>query len=130
MTARKRNSKCLDSVCSFGFLYVCAVRVLLCGCVRGCIRRFPEWLPGARIANGTALCHWMQLRRYFVNQCSEFCRYKPLYCFSTSVYYCERIFRYRLSLKLLDTPSCDYRIYNYFVYPFVILFLPVSGSFS
>jgi hypothetical protein len=25
--------------------------------VRGCIQRFPDWPPGARTANGTALCH-------------------------------------------------------------------------
>jgi hypothetical protein len=24
--------------------------------IRGCIQKFPEWLPGARTANGTALC--------------------------------------------------------------------------
>jgi hypothetical protein len=35
------------------------------------------------------------LYRYFVSQSSEFCRHNPLCCFSTSVYCCERIFRYR-----------------------------------
>jgi hypothetical protein len=25
--------------------------------LQGCIQKFPDWLPGARIANGTALCH-------------------------------------------------------------------------
>jgi len=25
--------------------------------VRGCIQIFPDWPPGARTANGTALCH-------------------------------------------------------------------------
>jgi hypothetical protein len=24
---------------------------------RGCIQKFPDWQPGARIENGTALCH-------------------------------------------------------------------------
>jgi hypothetical protein len=48
--------------------------------IRGCIQKFPDWLPGARTANGTAFCHWMQLYRYFVSQSSEFCRYNPLYC--------------------------------------------------
>jgi hypothetical protein len=47
----------------------------------------------------------MQLYRYFVSQYSEFCRHNPLCCFSTRVYCCERIFRYRLSLEILDTPS-------------------------
>jgi len=28
---------------------------------------------------------------------SEFCRHSPLSCFSTSVYFCKRIFHYRLS---------------------------------
>jgi len=32
-----------------------------------------------------------------VSQSSEFCRYNPLCCFSTSVYCCKLIFRYRLS---------------------------------
>jgi hypothetical protein len=25
--------------------------------IRGCIQKFPDWPPGARAANGTALCH-------------------------------------------------------------------------
>jgi hypothetical protein len=25
--------------------------------VRGCIQKFPDWLPGARAANGKAVCH-------------------------------------------------------------------------
>jgi hypothetical protein len=25
--------------------------------LRGCIQKFPDWPPGARTANGTALCH-------------------------------------------------------------------------
>jgi hypothetical protein len=39
----------------------------------------------------------MQLSRYFVSQYSKFCRHNPLCCFSTSVYFCKHIFRYRLS---------------------------------
>jgi hypothetical protein len=39
----------------------------------------------------------MQLYRYFVSQSSEFSRHNPLCYFSTSVYCCNRIFRYRLS---------------------------------
>jgi hypothetical protein len=38
----------------------------------------------------------VQLYRYFVSQPSEFCRHKPLCCFSTSVCCCC-LFRYRLS---------------------------------
>jgi hypothetical protein len=47
----------------------------------------------------------MQLDRYFVSQSSEFCRYNPLCCFSTSVYCCKRIFRYDSVRKLFDTSS-------------------------
>jgi hypothetical protein len=65
--------------------------------IRGCIQKFPDWLPGARTANGTALCHRVQLYRYFMSQSSEFCRHNPLCCFSTSVYCCKHIFSYRLS---------------------------------
>jgi hypothetical protein len=65
--------------------------------VRGYIRKFPDCPPGARTANGTTLCHYVQLYRYYVGQCSEFCRHNPLCCFTTSVYYCKYVFRYRLS---------------------------------
>jgi hypothetical protein len=50
-----------------------------------CIQKYPDWPPGARIANGTALCHYVQLYHYFVSQSGEFCRHNPLCCFSTSV---------------------------------------------
>jgi hypothetical protein len=50
--------------------------------IRGCIQKFQDWPPGARTANGTALCHYMQLCRYFASQSSEFCRNNPLCCFS------------------------------------------------
>jgi hypothetical protein len=60
------------------------------------IQKFPDWPPGARTANGTALYHWVQLYRYFVRQSSEFCCHNPLCYFSTSVYCCKHIFRYRL----------------------------------
>jgi hypothetical protein len=36
--------------------------------VLSCIQKFPDWPPGARTVNGTALCHWVQLYRYFVTQ--------------------------------------------------------------
>jgi len=29
-----------------------------CNYIQGCIQRFPDWPPGARTANGTALCHY------------------------------------------------------------------------
>jgi hypothetical protein len=68
--------------------------------IRGCIQKFPNWLPGARTANSAALCHQVQLYRYFVSQSSEFCRHNPSCFFSTSVYCCcssSCLFRYRLS---------------------------------
>jgi hypothetical protein len=58
---------------------------------------FPDWPPGARTANDTALCHYVQLYRYFMSQSSEFYRHNPLCCFSTSSIKDKRIFRYRLS---------------------------------
>jgi hypothetical protein len=64
--------------------------------VRGYIQKFPDWTPGARTANGRALCHYVKFYRYFVSQSSEFCRHNTLYCFSTSVYCCC-LFRYRVS---------------------------------
>jgi hypothetical protein len=67
--------------------------------VRGGIQKFPDWPPTASIANGTALCHYVQLYRYFVSQSSEFCRHKPLCCFLTSVFCCC-LFRYRLSPEI------------------------------
>jgi hypothetical protein len=63
--------------------------------LRGCSQKFPDWPPGTRTANGTALWHYEQFYRYFVSQSSEFCRYNPLCCFSASVYCC--LFRYRLN---------------------------------
>jgi hypothetical protein len=62
--------------------------------IRGCIQKFPEWLPGARTANGTALCSciailWVSLVSFVAKN--------PLYCFSTNVYCGKGIFRYRLS---------------------------------
>jgi hypothetical protein len=65
--------------------------------LRWCIQKFPDWSPGARTANGTALCHYVQSYRYFMSQYSEFCHHNSLCCFSTSVYCCKRLFCYRLS---------------------------------
>jgi hypothetical protein len=64
--------------------------------VRGCIQKFPYWPPGAS-ANGTALCHCVQLNRWFMSQSSEFCHHNLLCCFSASNTKGKRIFRYRLS---------------------------------
>jgi hypothetical protein len=61
-----------------------------------CIQKFPDWPPRTRAANGTALCHYVQLYHCFVSQSSEFCRHNPLCCFSANVYCCC-LFRYRLN---------------------------------
>jgi len=64
----------------------------------GCIHKFPYWPPGARTANDTALCHWVQSYRYFTSQSNEFCHQNSLRCFETSIHYCCCCsFRYRLS---------------------------------
>jgi hypothetical protein len=63
----------------------------------GCIQKFADRTPGARIANGTALCHLVQLYRYFVSQSSEFRRHNPLCCFLTSNTKGKLVFRYRFN---------------------------------
>jgi hypothetical protein len=78
------------------FWFWCPVRRVLLR-YEGVSKKFPDWPSGARTANGAALCHQVQLYRYFVSQSTEFCRHNPLYCFSTCVYCCKRIFHYRLS---------------------------------
>jgi hypothetical protein len=67
--------------------------------IRGCTQKFPDWPAGTRTENGTVLCHYLQLYRYFVSQTSEFCRHNTLCCFSTSVCCCCCccLFRYLLS---------------------------------
>jgi hypothetical protein len=85
--------------------------------IRGFIQNFPDWPPGARTANGTALCHYVQLYRYIVSQSSEFCSHNTLCCFSVSVYCCC-YFVIDSFRKLLDTPSyvflaCTYHRDNF-----------------
>jgi hypothetical protein len=60
------------------------------------IQKYPDLPPGARTASSTALCHWVQLYRYFVSQSNEFCRHNLLCCFWTGIDCCCW-FRYRLS---------------------------------
>jgi hypothetical protein len=62
--------------------------------IRECIQKFPDWQLGARTANDTALCHEVQLYRYFMSQSGEFCRHNP---FLTNFYCWKRIFFYQLS---------------------------------
>jgi len=70
-----------------------------------CTQKFPDWPRGVRTANGTAVCHYLQLYRYFVSQSSEVCLHNPLCYLSTSVYFCHRIFCYDWVRKLLDSLS-------------------------
>jgi hypothetical protein len=96
----KRNAPALKLVSCTGCIQL---RVTHKVCIGRCIQKFPDWPPGARTANGTALWHWVQLYCYVVSQSSEFCRHNPLCCFSTSVYYCC-LFLDSVR-KLLDIPS-------------------------
>jgi len=69
------------------------------------IQKFPDWHPGTRTANGIALCHKVQLYRYFVSQSSELCRHNTFCCFSTNVFFCcKRIFLYRLNPEIFGYP--------------------------
>jgi hypothetical protein len=77
--------------------------------IGGCIQKFPDRAPGARTANGTAICHYVKLFRYFVSQSCEFCCHNHLCCFSTSVYCCC-LFRYDLVRELLDTSRTRARV--------------------
>jgi hypothetical protein len=72
----------------------------LCSTVQGCIHKFPDWPPGTRTANGTALCHQVQLYCYSVSLSSEFC-HNHLCCFSSV--YCCCLFHYRLDPEILET---------------------------
>jgi hypothetical protein len=78
--------------------------------IRGCIQKFPDWPPGARTANGTALCHYVQFYHYYVSQSSEFCRHNTLHCFSMSVYCCCCLFRYRFSPETFGYIFVQYTI--------------------
>jgi hypothetical protein len=66
-------------------------------CIRQCIQKFQDRPPGTRTANGTALCHLVQLYRYFVSQFIVLCRHNPLKGTATSNTKGKRIFHYRLS---------------------------------
>jgi len=47
--------------------------------VRGCIQKFPDWPPGKRTANDTAICHRCSC---IVILWVIFCHHNPLCCFS------------------------------------------------
>jgi hypothetical protein len=72
--------------------------------IRGCIQKFPDWPPGARTANGTALCHYVQLYRYFVSHSSEFCHH-TLCVASQRVFIVAVYFVIDSLRRLLDTAS-------------------------
>jgi hypothetical protein len=93
-STRGRDEKCIQH---FG-RKTCGIDRLEDLGIRGCIQKFPDWPPGARTANGTAFCHYVQLYRYFMSQSGEFCPHNAMYCFSTSVYCCC----YRLGITLLE----------------------------
>jgi hypothetical protein len=68
---------------------------------RGCIQKFPDWPPGGRAANGTALCHWLQLYRYSVSFAAiTLCVASQRVIPKVSVYFVIDSVR-----KFFDTPS-------------------------
>jgi hypothetical protein len=73
--------------------------------VRGCIQKFPDWMPGARPANGTALCRWMQLYRYSVSQVSLVSFAAITLCVASQRMFIVVYFVIDSVRKLLDTPS-------------------------
>jgi hypothetical protein len=106
---------------------------------RGCIQKFPDWPPGARIANDTSsLPIGAVVSLFCVSQSSEFCRHDPLCCFSTSVYCCCCLFRYRLGPEtfgytLVRVRPVNYQtkldsLYNVRFFRFTLDFLACSGS--
>jgi hypothetical protein len=72
----------------------------------------------------------MQLCRYFVTQSSEFCRHNHLCCFSTSVYCCKRIFRYRLSPETFGYTLVHDNFHSKFSFVFIRLNIPSSDSWA
>jgi hypothetical protein len=62
--------------------------------------KVPDWPPGARTANGTALCHKVQLYIYFVSQSSVCFAAITLYVASQRVFtVVKRIFLYRMTAE-------------------------------
>jgi hypothetical protein len=59
--------------------------------IRRRIQKFPDWPPGKRTANGTALCHY----------------HNPFCSFSKSVYCCCCLFRCRLSPETFGYTLAD-----------------------
>jgi hypothetical protein len=45
-----------------------------------------------------------------MSQSIEFCHHNPLCCFSTSVYFCKCIFRYRLSTETFGNTLCEGKV--------------------
>jgi len=90
--------------------------------IQWCIQKFPNWPPGVRTANGTALCHLL------CESCSEFCRHNPLCCFW--------IFRYRLSPETsgftLECPNITplFLLISWAVFLPSCIFRPQAPSFQ
>jgi len=82
------------------FLYNVAQKEFI---IRVCIQKFPDWPPGARTANGRALCHYVQLYRHFVSESSEF--YRRNLCVAS-----QRVIL-KVSLYLVMTKSGNFWIH-------------------
>jgi hypothetical protein len=61
-----------------------------------------------------------------MSQSSESCRHNPLCCFSTSVYFCKRIFRYRLSPETFGYTLVPYLHYSLSLYHLLTMFVQFS----
>jgi len=78
------------------------------------------------MANGTALCQYVQLYRYFVSQPNEFCHNSPLCRFwvfiVVSIYFISSVW------KLLDTPS--YQTVKSFCHPTIAWQQKILSDFA
>jgi hypothetical protein len=74
--------------------------------IRAGIQNFLNGPHGPRTANGTILCYWVQLYRYFVSQSSDFRCHNHLCC-SQQVFIVVVVVYFVIDSvrKLLDTPS-------------------------
>jgi hypothetical protein len=66
-------------------------------------KKFPDWPPGARTANGTVLC--LQSYHYFVSRSNEFCRHNLCVASQRVFIFVVVYFVMDSVRKLLDTPS-------------------------
>jgi hypothetical protein len=88
--------------------------------IRGCIKKFPDWPPGARTANGTAFCHASWSIAILWVSLLSFAAIALCVASQRMFIFCKRIFHYDSVRKLLDTASYISHPYNFL--DFIILF--------